>query len=201
MSALRDLNEDAAEAYVSSLHCTVSFLTDTTTLNLIKDFASGGVISENDLYNLTIGQTLLASWRLMKEYGPFDVENPMSVDEFQARHYFYTGGDDVPHHLKAKNIVPTHLKQGVLNLLGRGEEIDTVPKRIGEWAAKVPRALARLRSGEETVHVLHSELSLPPFRALLVARLLCIAEPHLFDLDRLEIGVGAEFRFVVFGRR
>eukprot|EP00969_Alexandrium_andersonii_P352575 15437981-Alexandrium_andersonii.AAC.2 len=46
-------------------------------------------------------------------------------------------------------VVPSHLKQGVLNLLGTGPEVEACGRFIHQLAARVPAALVRLRRGDE----------------------------------------------------
>ena len=88
-------------------------------------------------------------------------------------------------------VVPSHLKQGVLGLLGKGPEVESVGHFIHDLAAKVPAALERVRKGE-ALATLQEDLGLPPFRALLVVRLLSIADPTLYDFDGRDIGDYAE---------
>ena len=156
-----------AAAYTENAHCTVSFMTDTTTLKLIRQFLAGGMITPNVLYNIVIGQTVLPNWRTMEKVGPFGVNSPPTPEEFRKRYrQAYPG---------RKAVVPSHLKQGVLHLLGKGPEVDSVGRFIHELAAKVPRALERMQEGN-AIDVLQEELGLPPFRALMVARLLSLAD-------------------------
>ena len=69
LAELRDRNLAMADAYVQTAHCTVSFLTDTTTLKLVKQWLADGEISENALYNIVIGQTVLPNWRCVEALG------------------------------------------------------------------------------------------------------------------------------------
>ncbi len=197
LAELRFLNSTLATAYTETAHCTVSFLTDTTTLKLLKEWlAEDGQISAAALYNIVIGQTVLPSWRKMEKVGPFDVEDPPSAASFAQRfRQAYPG---------TQAVVPSHLKQGVLGLLGRGPEIESCGRFIHDLAGKIPAALERIRRGDDSLTVLQEErppsvgagrrptLGLPKFRALLVARLLSVAEPSLYDFNRRDIGDFAE---------
>ena len=78
-----------------------------------------------------------------------------------------------------RGVVPPHLKQGVLSLLGNGPEIENCGRFIHELAAKIPAGLAKIQHGADAIMVLQ-QLGIPEFRALLVARLLSIADPTLY---------------------
>ncbi len=147
---------------------------------------SGGqhsIITENALYNIVIGQSVLPSWRRLEALGPFDVAAPPTPAEFARRFRTQFPGE--------RAAVPSHLKQGVLGLLGEGPEVESVGRFVHELAGKVPAALARVRRGEVT-QSLEEDLGLPRFRTLLVARLLSVADPSLYDLERRDIGDYAE---------
>ena len=88
-------------------------------------------------------------------------------------------------------MVPPHLKQGMLSLLGNGPEIENCGRFIHELAAKIPAGLAKIQHGADAIMVLQ-QLGIPKFRALLVARLLSIADPALYDMERRDIGDFAE---------
>ena len=185
LAQLRALNSKLATTYVETSHCSVSFLTDTTTLKLMREWLpDDGQISAASLYNIVIGQTVLPSWRKMEKLGPFDVESPPSADTFAQRF-----GQAYP---GTKAVVPKQLKQGVLGLLGKGPEITSCGRFIHDIAGKIPTVLERLRQGDECMTVLQEELGLPKFRALLVARLLSIADPTLYDMEQRNIGDFAE---------
>ena len=185
LAQLRALNSKLATTYVEASHCSVSFLTDTTTLKLMREWlADDGQISAASLYNIVIGQTVLPSWRKMEKLGPFDVESPPSAEAFAQRF-----GQAYP---GTKAVVPKQLKQGVLGLLGKGPEITSCGRFIHDTAGKIPRVLERLRQGDECMTVLQEELGLPKFRALLVARLLSVADPTLYDMEQRDIGDFAE---------
>ncbi len=70
LAELRELDPSAADAYSGTCHCTVSFLTDTTTLKLLKAWLNDGEITEDALYNVVVGQTVLPSWRRLETLGP-----------------------------------------------------------------------------------------------------------------------------------
>ena len=89
-------------------------------------------------------------------------------------------------------MVPSHLKQGVLSLLGNGPEIESCGRFVHGLAAKIPGALERVEQGSDAVEVLQQDLALPKFRALLVARLLSISKPALYDLNQRDVGDFAE---------
>ena len=96
--------------------------------------------------------------------------------------------------------MPSHLKQSVLGLLGRGLEIESCGRFIHDVAGNIPAALERIRRGDDCLTTLQEELSLPKFRALLVACLLSVAEPSLSDLNRRDIGDFAELGlWLLFG--
>ena len=59
-------------------------------------------------------------------------------------------------------------------------------------ATKIPAALERIQQGSVAVEVLQQDLGLPMFRALLVARLLSISKPALYDLNQRDVGDFAE---------
>jgi alkylated DNA repair dioxygenase AlkB len=190
LTELHRLNPTMAKAYIETQHCSVSFLMDTTTLKLLKSCLCVGaegdkcVITENALYNIAIGQSVLPSWRSMEKLGPFDVKDPPSPEVFAER--FRCEYPDT------KAVVPSHLKQGMLGLLGKGKEVDTSGRFVHELAAKVPAALDRITRGDDALLVLQEALGLPKFRALLVARLLSVADPSLYDFNRRDIGDFAE---------
>ena len=143
-------------------------VTDTTTLKLVQAWLAGGELTADGLYNLIIGQTVLPSWRRLEALGPFRVDAPPSPEDFARRFR-----DQYP---RCKGVVPTHLQQGVLRLLGNG------PRDRDLWslATKIPAALARIQHGSNAIEVLQQDLGLPKFRALLVARLLSIPKPTLY---------------------
>ena len=93
---------------------------------------------------------------------------------------------------RCKGVVPSHLKQGVLNLLGNGPEIEACGRFIHELATKIPAALERIQHCSDAVQVLQQDLGLPKFRALLVARLLSISKPALYNLNQRDVGDFAE---------
>ncbi len=77
----------AADAYLNSSHCTISFLTDTTSLKLTEQFLSkGGKVTADILYNIIIGQNIIPNWRKFQKLGPFTVSDPMAVEDCSARH-------------------------------------------------------------------------------------------------------------------
>ena len=86
--------------------------------------------------------------------------------------------------------VPAHLKQGVLHLLGTGLEVDAAGGFAQTPAAKTPDALERIKRGE-VMEALQENL-LPRFRALLVARILSVADASLYNFESREIGDYAE---------
>ena len=185
LAELRALNSTLAKAYVETAHCSVSFLTDTTTLKLLRQWLADGQISKDTFYNIVIGQTILPSWRKMESLGPFYVEDPPSAEVFAQRFRQASPG--------TKAVVPSHLKQGVLGLLGKGPEVESCGRFIHDVASKIPAALERIRHGDDDcLTVLQEELGLPKFRALLVARLLSVAEPSMYDFNRRDIGDFAE---------
>ena len=173
-----------ADAYENTTHCSVSFLTDTTALKLMQAWLAGsGKLTEDALYNLILGQTVLPSWRDLEAMGPFRVDAPRAPEEFAHRfRELYPG---------RRNVVPSHLKQGVLGLLGKGPEAESCGRFIHELAAKIPEALAKIQDGANAITVLQ-QLGLPKFRALLVARLLSISNPTLYDMEQRDIGDFAE---------
>ena len=192
LAELHELNPQMAKAYKQVSHCTASFLTDTTTLKLIQRWLADGEsargallsgITEATLYNVVIGQSVLPSWRRLEALGPFDVAAPPSPAKFAKLFRAKFPGE--------KAVVPSHLKQGVLNLLGAGPEVKTVGRFIHELAGKIPAALTRIRRGE-VMAALKEDLGLPRFRALLVARLLSVVSPSCYDLNSRDIGDYAE---------
>ena len=60
-----------ADACQNIAHCTVSFLTDTTSMKLIAGLSGG--ITQDALYNTVLGQTILPEWRKLEKLGPFTV--------------------------------------------------------------------------------------------------------------------------------
>jgi hypothetical protein len=73
----------------------------------------------------------------------------------------------------------------VLNLLGDGPEIDACGRFAQQLAGKIPDVLEGLRRGEaESLQA----LKLPAFRALMVRRLLAVADARLGDWDCKELG-------------
>ena len=101
------------------------------------------------LYNLIIGQTVLPSWRRLEALGPFSVEAPQSPEEFACRFR-----ERFPN---SRGVVPSHLTQGVVSLLGNGPEIESCGRFIHELAGKIPAALARLQDGVDAVAVLQED--------------------------------------------
>ena len=84
-----------------------------------------------------------------------------------------------------KAVVPSHLKQGVLNLLGSGSEIDACGRFAHELAEKIPGVLDGLRRGDAgSIRA----LGLPEFRELMVLRLLSVNDPRLCAWDRRDLG-------------
>ena len=183
LSELHDLNPTMADAYVQTAHCSVSFLTDTTTMKLMKQWLADSKISKNALYNIIIGQTVLPDWRRLEALGPFDVETPPTPEEFAERF-----SSAYPGHAA---VVSSHLKKGVLGLLGKGKEIKSVGRLIHDMAAKIPAALERVCKGE-ALAALREDIGLPLFRTLLVLRILSIADSTLYDLNNREIGEYAQ---------
>ena len=175
LQELREMSSTMADAYEHTAHCTVSFLTDTTSLKLIQRFLSRSEVTLDALYNVVLGQTVLPSWRKLEALGPFSAENlPTPEDSRTRREQKYPG---------AKAVVPSHLKQGVLSLLGAGPEIDTCGGFANKLAAKIPCAVEDLRQGECV-----GGLGLPAFRELLALRLLAVADPRLCDWGRRDLG-------------
>ena len=123
LAALRSVQPDMADAYENTAHCSVSFLPDTTTLKLVQEWLSGEEITKDALYNLIIGQTVLPSWRRLEALGPFSVEAPQSPEEFACRFR-----ERFPN---SRGVVPSHLKQGDLSLLGNGPEASSTCCAIG----------------------------------------------------------------------
>ena len=144
---------------------------------------SGEEITKDALYNLIIGQTVLPSWRRLEALGPFSVEAPQSPEKFASCFRERFPG--------CRGVVPPHLKQGVLSLLGNGPEAESCGRFIYELAAKIPEALAKIQDGADAITVLQ-QLGIPRFRALLVARLLSIADPALHNMGQRDIGDFAE---------
>ena len=157
--------------------------TDTTTLKLVREWLSGEEITKDALYNLIIGQTVLPNWRRLEALGPFSVEAPQSPEEFASCFRERFPG--------CRGVVPPHLKQGVLSLLGNGPEAESCGRFIYELAAKIPEALAKIQDGAGAITVLQ-QLGNPRFRALLVARLLSIGDPALYNMEQRHIGDFAE---------
>ena len=181
LDELRIQNASMATAYVETAHCTMSFLTDTTTLKLLHGFLQDGEITANSLYNIIIAQTVLPSWRKIEKLGPFNVNEPPTPEDFAKRFQ-----DAYP---EQKAVVPSHLKQGVLGLLGNGSEVESAGRFVFDLAAKVPAALERLRGESGAMTVLQEDFGLPYFRALMVARILSLADRRLYDFEHgREIG-------------
>ena len=181
LQELRELSPKMADAYEHTAHCSVSFLTDTTSLKLIQRFLSGSEVTPDALYNVVLGQTVLPSWRKLEALGPFAAENPPTPEDFRARHE--------QHYPGVKAVVPSHFKQGVLSLLGAGPEIDACGRFANELAGKIPCVLEGLRQGGSVPKAPSvCGLGLPAFRELLVLRLLAVADPRLCDWDRRDLG-------------
>ena len=104
----------------------------------------------------------------------------MQPYEFKTRHE--------RHYPKDKAVVPKQLKQGVLNLLGKGPELETCGRFVHDLAAKTAEALRRILGRSSAMDVLVQDVGLPPFRALMVARLLSIVDPSLYDFDHRDLG-------------
>ena len=104
------------------------------------------------LYNLIIGQTVLPSWRRLEALGPFSVDAPPSPEKFAHRFR-----ERFP---KSKGVVPSHLKQGVLSLLGNGPEAESCGRFIHDLATKIPTALAKIQDGADAITVLQ-QLGIP----------------------------------------
>lgn len=186
LGKLADMNPLLAKAYVETCHCSVSFITDTTSMQLIKKWLSTErQLSDNALYNIVIGQSVIPDWRKLEALGPFDVDAPMSPEVFVEQFTKAYPGK--------RNVVPRHMKQGVLWLLGPGSEILNCGKFIFEVAHKIPKANQRIKGGDDCIRVLQEELGLPRFRALLVTRLIAIRHSRLYDFDRRDRGDFAEF--------
>ena len=149
----------------------------------MREWLSGEEITKDALYNLIIGQTVLPNWRRLEALGPFSAEAPQSPEEFAScfRERFPGCG----------GVVPPHLKQGVLSLLGNGPEAESCGRFIHDLATKIPTALAKIQDGADAITVLQ-QLRIPKFRALLVARLLSIADPALYNMEQRDIGDFAE---------
>ena len=177
---LRVLRPKAAAAYKETAHCSVSFLTDTTSMKLMQQHL-GEQITPDSLYNIVLGQTVLPNWRKLEKLGPFSAGRPPSAEEFARRWEEKFPGQ--------KAVVPKQLKQGVLGLLGCGPEVQKCGRLVEAWAAQVPKILAHIRDESRAAQdVLKQDLGLPAFRALMVARLLSVAEPHLYDFHRRDLG-------------
>ena len=81
LAALRSVQPAMADAYENTTHCSVSFLTDTTTfltdtttLKLMQAWLAGsGKLTEDALYNLIVGQTVLPSCRDLKHWAPSEL--------------------------------------------------------------------------------------------------------------------------------
>ena len=71
-AALRSVQPNMADAYENTAHCSVSFLTHTTTLNLTQ---ACGKLTEDAF----VGQTVLPSWRDLEALGPFRVDAPPPI--------------------------------------------------------------------------------------------------------------------------
>jgi hypothetical protein len=180
LERLGETNPSAAKAFRESQHCSVSFLTDTSTLKLLETIR--GLSLADALFNVVIGQTVLADWRIMKDVGaPFRIDHPPTPEEFvQKFKSLYPG---------RKSVVPSYLKQGVLWLLGPGPEIEACARFISRLAVKIPSCLRRLEEEDDTIEVLQSTLGLPKFRALLVARILALTSKRfLHNLQSRQLG-------------
>ena len=187
LKKLGESNPSAAQAYVKSQHCSVSFLTDTSTLQLLATVQ--GLSPADVLYNVVLGQTILADWRTLRAMGPFEASSPPTAEEFARKFRSMFPG--------RKAVVPSHLKQGVLSLLGAGPEIEACGRFIHGVAKKIPHCLSQLQQEDggdkiDTIQVLRSTLKLPKFRALLVARILATDNPKLYDFESREMGDFAE---------
>ena len=120
---------------------------------------------------------MLPSWRKHEALGPFSAEKPPTPEDFRARHE--------QQYPRVKAVVPSHLKQGVLNLLGSGSEIDACGRFAHELAEKIPGVLDGLRRGDAgSIRA----LGLPEFRELMVLRLLSVNDPRLCAWDRRDLG-------------
>ena len=85
------------------------------------------------------------------------------------------------------------MKQGVLGLLGPGSEIESCVRFVQDLAGKMPDAAEKIQAnGASTMEVLTKDLGLPAFRSVMVARLLSILDPTIYNLDRRDIGDYAE---------
>ena len=88
LAELRSVQPDMADAYEHTAHCSVSFQawltgsSSTTTLKLVQAWLTGSEkLTEDALYNLIIGQTVLPSWRRLEALCPFKVDAPPSPEE------------------------------------------------------------------------------------------------------------------------
>ena len=140
LQELRALSPGMADAFEHTSHCTISFLTDTTSMKLIQQFLAHAELSPDTIYNAVRGQTILPSWRKHEALGPFSAETPPTPEDFRARHE--------QQYPRVKAVVPSHLKQGVFNLLGSGSEIDARGRFAHELAEKIPGVLDGFRRGD-----------------------------------------------------
>jgi len=143
---LRALSPSMADAFEHTSHCSISFLTDTTSMKLIQRFLAHGELSPDALYNVVLGQTVVPNWRKHAALGPFSAESPPTPSEFRTRHERRYPGQ--------KAVVPSHLKQGIPSLLGSGPGIDacgrvrsTCGRRVRARAREDPRCARRSTPG------------------------------------------------------
>lgn len=124
---------------------------------------------------IMFGQTVLPSWRKLEALGSFSAVDLPTPEDFRVRHEQHYSG--------VKDVLPSHLKQGALSLLGTGAELDACGRFAHELAKKVSCILEGLRRGGSIC-----DLGLPAVRELLVFRLLGAADPRLCAWGRRDLG-------------
>ena len=182
------LEPAARDAFCERRRCTFSWMTDTTSLALVR----GGIAPNiqngpNLLYSVVVGVVALNSRERFEAFAPLDVAAPLSAAAFAAKFEPLFG----------RAAPPQAILQAVrctLQRYRRGNHFENTALFVEDMGRRVPAAWAEIEAAgfgpdapAAVLRVLRG-LGLGPFCAIVAARLLSVADPRLFDLGHQGLG-------------
>ena len=185
---LARLEPAARDAFCERRRCTFSWMTDTTSLALVR----GGIAPNiqngpNLLYSVVVGVVALNSRERFEAFAPLDVAAPLSAAAFAAKFEPLFG----------RAAPPQAILQAVrctLQRYRRGNHFENTALFVEDMGRRVPAAWAEIEAAgfgpdapAAVLRVLRG-LGLGPFCAIVAARLLSVADPRLFDLGHQGLG-------------
>jgi hypothetical protein len=189
---LSKLTPEIKDNFLNRRHCMFTFLADTTTMTFVQHCIEPYMMNgANLLYNLVVGVVVLNSRERFLHMAPFDINSPMSSEEFVAKFEPRFG----------RRAPPKALLQGVQNILNRygaGEHFQNSASFVEDMGRRIPTAWLEIEKARgqpdapDAVLTTLRNIGITPFASLVIARLLSLADPSLFDLGSYQIGDGAK---------